>query len=148
MFKYILTAIVALALFSAPIGSNAETGSGGGTGLDSWAGTWSSADGAVITIQSHGGFLDILGKDTASIFELKCIIADVPDRDSAECYGYGVNNSSTLRFLYKNTMSINAEGNIAEKWQADTWDAKTTKRKLVSGSAEFKKSKVEKTGSR
>lgn len=145
MIKLFRTTIVALALGSVPIITNAETGSGGAAGLDTWTGTWSAADGAVITIGSNDGFLDIFGKDTASIFELKCIVADVPDRDRAECFGHGVNHSSTLRFLYKSTMSINAEGNIAEKWQADSWDAKTTKRKQISGSAEFKKLKVEKT---
>jgi len=148
MIKLIRTTIVALVLGTVPINSNAETGSGGAVGLGSWTGTWSTADGAVISIVSNDGFLDVLGKDMASIFELTCIVADVPDRDRAECIGHGVNHSSTLRFLYKSTMSINAEGSISEKWQADSWDAKTKKRNHISGSAKFRKSKLEESEAR
>ncbi|QTA80313.1 Uncharacterized protein dnl_26110 [Desulfonema limicola] len=95
-------------------------------------GTWYDDDNfAVISIKEYekDGFLDILGKDKASIYKCNCII----ENDRAECVGDGVNYEINKRFIYKSTLKVEKDGSISEDWMCIFKDNK------INGKATFRR---------
>jgi hypothetical protein len=81
-----------------------------------WSGTWYSSDGGgIISISEKDGFLTILGKDDATIFNCAGII----EKNTAQCFGNGINHKVNVRFLYKTKLTIKENGQkIEEVWEA------------------------------
>ena len=53
-----------------------------------WAGTWEASAGEIISVTGTDGFLDILSKDSISIYSCTGII----EGNSVWCYGSGKNH--------------------------------------------------------
>lgn len=80
-----------------------------------WNGTWQDTDGGIISIRKTEDFLDITGKDKASIYHCTCLLAK---NGAAKCFGEGTNHKGNFRYLYQNTLFIKKNGNIGESWEA------------------------------
>lgn len=80
------------------------------------SGVWSSENGEEMFITDSNGFLEIQGKDTASIYSSNCLV----EKNTAECFGSGIQLKQGLKFLYKSTFKIKAEKEkitIEESWE-------------------------------
>jgi hypothetical protein len=84
------------------------------TDSDKWGGIWyssSPADGA-LSITVKDGWIDISGKDIASIFTCTGIVSE----NSVMCFGSGINLTVNLRFIYKNKLIYNGH-QLDEEWE-------------------------------
>lgn len=82
-----------------------------------WKGTWQdkSAAQSIISITQQDGFIDVRGKDVASIYSCTGII----EKNMVECFGSGVNHEAQLRFLYQSQLRISDDQQtIEERWEA------------------------------
>jgi|GEM_PF-4843549 len=79
-----------------------------------WSGIWYDSAGGIISVSEKDGFLDILGKDNASIYSC----TGITEGNSAQCFGNGINHAENLRFLYKSKLSLKENGRIEEEWEA------------------------------
>ena len=71
--------------------------------LHQWAEVWIGNAGSTITVRKNQGFLDIMGKDSASIYTITCIVSE---NDASKCLGQGMNHSANFRFLYESTLKF------------------------------------------
>ena len=78
-----------------------------------WSGIWYDSGGGIISVSEKDGFLDILGKDNASIYSC----TGITEGNSAQCFGNGINHAENLRFLYKSKLTLK-EQRIEEEWEA------------------------------
>ena len=81
----------------------------------SWAGTWEASAGEIISVTEADGFLDLLGKDSISIYSCTGII----EGNSVSCYGSGKNHQANQRFIYRSQLKLSADGQVLE----ETWEA-------------------------
>ena len=80
-----------------------------------WAGTWEASAGEIISVTGTDGFLDILSKDSISIYSCTGII----EGNSVWCYGSGKNHQANQRFIYRSQLKLSADGQVLE----ETWEA-------------------------
>ncbi len=85
-----------------------------------WEGVWENKT-DLITVEQKDGFIDVKGKDTASIYTCTGII----EGETVECVGSGVNHIEQKRFIYKTLLTIDKKGAvITEKWEAKFSDGR------------------------
>jgi len=85
-----------------------------------WQGVWENKT-DLMTIEEKDGFIDIKGKDLASIYSCTGII----EGETVECVGSGINHIEQRRFLYKTLLIIDKKRVvITEKWEAKFSDGK------------------------
>lgn len=95
------------------LASSSATWAGAG---QSWAGTWHDDKGGIISIREQDGFLDIAGKDRASVYSCTCLVGS---DGVAQCIGEGMNHIEDFRFLYRSKVTRDGSGTLFEEWQAD-----------------------------
>lgn len=101
-----------------------------------WAGTWEASAGEIISVTEKDGFLDILGKDSASIYTCTGII----EGNSVLCYGSGMNHEINQRFIYRSQLKLSADG-LEETWEAGFATGKEIK--WLKGKTIFKRKKTQ-----
>lgn len=104
----------------------------------SWAGTWEASAGEIISVTETDGFLDILGKDSLSIYSCTGII----EANSALCYGSGKNHEINQRFIYRSQMKLSTDDQVLEEnWEIGFTTGKEIK--WLKGQAIFKRKKTQ-----
>lgn len=102
------------------------------------SGVWTSDNGDEMYISQTDGFLEIQGKDMASIYSSSCLVED----ETAECVGSGINLKENKKFLYKSTFKIKTEkDNISIE---ESWEGKFPGGRKISGKTVFGKVKLQK----
>ena len=92
-----------------------------------WSGTWYGKDGAAISISQKDGFVDVLGKDNASIYSCSGIIEETTSQ-SVQCQGNGMNQVLNARFVYRSNLTLTADGkSFEENWEAGFVNGKEIK---------------------
>ena len=92
-----------------------------------WSGTWYGKDGAAISISQKDGFVDVLGKDGASIYSCIGIIEETTSQ-SVQCEGSGMNQVLNARFIYRSNLKLTADGKtLEENWEAGFVNGKEIK---------------------
>ena len=96
-----------------------------------WEATWQdkSAAQTTISITEKNGFVDVSGKDAASIYACTGII----EKNLVECFGSGVNHQTQKRFLYNSQLRISEDRQTIE----ESWEALFADRKKLSGKTVF-----------
>ena len=116
--------------------SHAQSSSG-------YAGTWYSASaGTTISVSEKDGFVDVLGKDDASIYSCSGIIERSVEGTFVECYGSGMNHVINQRFFYKSRLKMIEKGQVME----ETWEARFANGneiKKITGDSTFRRKKPE-----
>jgi len=80
-----------------------------------WKGTWQDEAQSMISITENHGFIEVSGKDAASIYGCTGIIR----KNIVECFGSGVSHEGPVRFLYKSQLTIaDDKQTIEERWEA------------------------------
>ncbi len=129
----VLSVALTFALSVFPGNSVSSTAAPGDNG---WAGTWEASAREVLSVTETDGFLDILGKDSLSIYSCTGII----EANSALCYGSGKNHEINQRFIYRSQMKLSADGQVLEEnWEIGFTTGKEIK--WLKGQAIFKRRK-------
>jgi hypothetical protein len=69
----------------------------------------------VISVVEKDGFIDITGKDDATIYSCTGIL----EKNKIACFGNGINHQIDRRFMYKSQLELKNNGQtIAETWEA------------------------------
>ena len=95
-----------------------------------WEGVWENKT-DLMAIEEKDGFIDVRGKDSASIYSCTGII----EGETVECVGSGVNHIEQKRFIYKSLLTFDKKGTII----TEKWEAKFSNGKKFSGEATFSK---------
>lgn len=99
---------------------------------NSVVGTWADNRGGIIAIQAQDRAFTLYGTDSSSIYRLTCF-GETKDAYALQCMGDGFDYSSGYHFNYRNRLTLNADGSLAEEWVA------TSARGEEQGKALFKR---------
>jgi hypothetical protein len=106
-----------------------------------WNGTWRGSDDAIMSISEKDRFLEIAGKDNASIYNCSGILEGSSD-PVVRCYGSGVNHKINKRFVYRSQLKLVKSGQeLQESWECGFSDGDTIK--WIKGEVTFKREKAE-----
>ncbi len=111
-------ALAAVATLSMPQpGKAGLAGLGKAQSFSPFAGRWTGALGASLTIRVSGDRLDVWGADAQTSFTMVCTAEAAESKLTAQCRGDGYNFVADKRFDYKSLLTLENDG-VTERWTA------------------------------